>query len=158
MPKPEKPYVIDTNILINFDIFTPIQIHTTFWEQLSFAVKHGAIIIIEDVKNECKYGKVKNWVKEQKIISVDNEIQNAAIKINNKYQLITYDDKGNKKSEADPVIIAYAKKNNCAVFTREQKRKSDEDAMKIPDVCDALGIDYERHPIKVFKKLNFKKI
>ena len=148
-----KPYIIDTNILISFHIFTPMNIHVTFWDQLSEAVENGEIIIIREVVNECtKPPEIKKWVRSQKIIETD-DVHERATEINNEYRLIT-EKEGIKKSEADPIIIAYAEKNNGIVFTQE----AENDPKKMPDVCKALSIDCQRWPGQVFKDIKFKRI
>ena len=157
MNQSKKSYVIDTNILINFRIFTPMSIHITFWKQLSEAVTNKTIVIIRDVADECKDREIEPWVNRQEVTEISDDIRERAIEINNKYLLITEED-GIKKSKADPVIIAYAEKNQSVVFTQEAKRKSNSDPMKIPDVCNALSIRCERWPDKVFEDINFRKI
>ena len=151
-----KPYIIDTNILINFRIFTPMSVHVTFWKQFNEAVENGTIIIIREVADECKDSEINEWVKSQRIIETD-DVQKRAIEIDDKYHLITQKE-GITKSAADPVIIAYAEKNNGIVFTREAKRKLDDTPMKIPDVCEALSIKYQRWPDQFFKNIKFKTI
>ena len=154
----QSPYIIDTNILINFRIFTPMNIHVTFWRQLSEAVENKAIIIIQDVADECtRRDELKIWVNKQKIEKVTQDVRDRAFEIDNEYSLITQE-KEIIKSEADPVIIAYAEKHSGIVFTRESKRKSKDMPMKIPDVCKALSIEYRRSPDHVFRNIKFKPI
>lgn len=149
-------YVIDTNILINFKIFTPMEIHVKFWRQLSHSIEQGHIILLADVARECKSEPLKSWVRNQKITPTD-DVKSEAIKINNKYKLITEKD-GIKKSEADPVIIAYAQKRKYTVFSYESERKNSKKPYKIPDVCTALGVPFEKRTNKVLKEIDFKKI
>ena len=156
MMQTKKPYIIDTNILINFRIYTPMNIHIIFWEQLSEIIREGKIII-KDVADECTRRKLKNWVNKQRIEQVPDGVYKRAAEINNKYQLITQEGQF-KKSEADPVIIAYAEIHSGIVFTQEAKRKSDSEPRKIPDVCKALRIQYQRWPDNVFEDIKFKEI
>ena len=157
MMKTRKPYIIDTNILISFRIYTPMNIHVTFWKQLSEIIEKKEIIIIKDVADECTDLELKNWVNEQHIEKVSNDVRERAAEINNEYHLITQ--KGQiEKSVADPVIIAYAEKYNGIVFTQETNRKPNSKLRKIPDVCEALSIEYQRWPDNVFEDIKFKEI
>ena len=151
-------YVIDTNILINFAIFAPMNFHKSFWKALEDQVTKQNIIIIDVVKKECKWDPLKSWVNRlgTYIVKTD-DIKDRAAEINNKYHLITETSEG-PKSEADPVIIAYAAKIDAIVFSYEAKRKFETDAMKMPDVCEKLKIGYERRPAKVMEALKFDPI
>ena len=62
------------------------------------------------------------------------------------------------KSQADPVIIAYAQKNNADVFTQERNKRAGETQNKIPDVCEALGVLCKRWPKEVWGDLGLKPI
>ncbi len=152
MNQQNSPYVIDTNILINFRIFTPMNIHKIFWSRLHAAIASGRIILIKDVAEECKDKDLKEWIAGVKITKINDDIRLRASEINNKYSLIT-EKAGVVKSEADPVIIAYAEVNDCIVFTYESNRRKKTDPMKIPDVCDELGMDYERVPVTVLENI-----
>ena len=150
-------YIIDTNILINFRIFTPIKFHKTFWKQLEECVNNDEIIILQDVADECKDSELSTWIKRKKIEPVSHDIRNRANEINKQYPMIT-EIAQQMKSEADPVIIAFAEKNRYAVFTQEAPSKPGGGVYKIPDVCHKLGITCERWPNNVFTKIKFKTI
>ena len=167
----QRNYVIDTNILINFDIFTPQKIHKKFWANMEAAIDSGNIIIIKDVADECKHQSIKKLVDgldaNGKIVKVSSDIRARALEINDEFNMITtvgQDASGSPiiKSEADPVIIAYAEANKYTVFTRESKRgpranqslgSTIRKPMKIPAVCDALGVDCERSPVQVLPNI-----
>ena len=69
------PYIIDANILILFNDYTPENIHKAFWRQLAEVVVEGKIIIIRDVADECKYGDVSNYLFPVVIgVSVGNHL------------------------------------------------------------------------------------
>ena len=147
-------YVIDTNILISFRIFTPMNIHKTFWNRMTDAVKQGKLIFIQDVAEECKDPFLKLWLKtvSNSVTRIDDNLRNRAIEINNQYPMI---DRTSTtiKSQADPVIIAFAEKNKDIVFSHEKNRKKDDDLYKIPDVCEILKIRCVRWPDKVLPKI-----
>ncbi len=163
-------YVIDTNILINFGIFTPHNVHKKFWSSMEEALQNDKIIILEEVAYECKEGDLKIWIDEQRkagrVVSVNADIRARAMYINEEYQLLTYgtnkSGKRVQKSKADSIIIAYAENNKHTVFTWESDKQVKQmkrvvypeyASMKIPAVCKALDIPYIRYPDQVLKKV-----
>ncbi len=164
-------YVIDTSVLINFGIFTPHNVHRTFWSRMEEAIDDGKIIIINEVADECTIDPIKQWIDVQRdagrVIKVNQQIYDRAEKINKKYHIVT-EERNRKtgravtKSNADPVIIAYAENNKCTVFTRESDRAikggkqfsfSKENPGNIPVVCKRLGVPYARFPDEVLHKV-----
>ncbi len=135
-------------------------IHVAFWKQLSDMVAQKRIIIIDKVRDECKSDPLKTWVGQRKITKMSPEMTKAAMDINNKYKLITPKNQISK-SEADPYIIAYAREVKGIVFSYERKSKqgiSPSGYNKVPDVCEALNIDWVSKPSEAFEKMNFPTI
>lgn len=149
-------YVIDANILMYFGIFIPRENHIEFWARMSRFIEERRIILLRDIADECKREPLKSWVQEQRqnIITPSDVVRRRAIAIENKYKLTTFE-KGKMKSEADPVIIAYAEQNQYAIFSYETKRKPSGKSNKIPDVCKVLKVKCERQPYKVLKEIEF---
>ncbi len=166
----QNQYVIDANILINFSIFAPPSTHKTFWMNMEEAVNTDKIIIIRDVADECKYGFINAWVEQfeatGKIINVNDKVKQRSLNINNTFKMITQVNNSSgqsiSKSEADPVIIAYAEANKYIVFTREGEQwvglnkpltSSHKQTMKIPAVCRELKVKLERSPENVLPNI-----
>ena len=152
-------YVIDANILISFHIFTPEHYHRNFWNELERQIAGGHIIILDEIANECKNQALKNWLtalkKQGLITAVNAEIRQLALQLNKKHKMITTDAAGRIKSQADIYLLAYAQKHNLSVFSYEGKRRNPQEPPKIPDVCTAEGIHYERIPSPVMRQLGF---
>ena len=157
--KSTKVYVMDTNILIGFQMFAPIKFSKTFWDRLEVLLAEGKWVLLDVVVDEIKYNKdLMAWCKKQKdnglVKLIEDEHRLGAVEINNKYKMI---DEVTQKSEVDTYIIAYAQSNGFGVFTREGfKDPIDKDALyKIPDVCKALGIKWQRTPEYFLKDIGF---
>ena len=150
-------YSIDTNMLISWSRFNPISYNRIFWSSLKKFIDKGQIILIKPIADECKYGKLKTWIKSNaKITEISVDVRKRAIEINNKYGLIT-NENGTVKSGADPFLIAYAERYECTVLSDESNRKNKNDPMKIPDVCAELRIKLTRSTEEMMKKLDFPK-
>ena len=154
-------YLIDANILISLDIFTPREYHLDFWAGLKEQIAKGNIILLDVIYDECKSPHLKKWLdKEIKaaglITPVSTDIKNKGLALNKKYGIITKDAVGRIKSAADTYLIAYAKKNGLVIFTYESKRRDVQAPMKIPDVCDAQKVPYQRLTRHVMNVLKFR--
>ena len=150
-----KIYVLDTNILIELNIWLPLEFFPNFWNLLEKSIENDKCIILDVVAEEIKAPtELKKWVQKQKnkIIKITNPDIKKAIDINYKYKMI--DDSG--KSDTDTKIIAYIEnqnnKNEYVLFTREGNRKREMDLYKIPDVCKVFNINCIRYPKNGFYK------
>ena len=154
-------YVIDTNILIGFSIYSPAKYYPTFWKWFEDQVTKGRIIILDVVRDECRNQTIKKWIMRKSIksciVKTGDEIKKEGLVIDSEYSLTT-EEGGVQKSTADPVIIAYAKRHGYTVFSQERNRKPEETQNKIPDVCTELGVPVERWPENVLKELGFTPI
>ena len=152
-------YVIDANILISFHIFTPGAYHQKFWNELERQVAAGNITVLEEIANECKDPFLQTWLAGLKqkglITKVNNDVRQRALQLNAKHQIVTIDSTGRIKSQADTYLLAYAQKHNLSIFTYESSRRNPQDPPKIPDVCQAEGINYQRFPFPVMRQLAF---
>ncbi|PIZ81296.1 MAG: hypothetical protein COY02_02800 [Parcubacteria group bacterium CG_4_10_14_0_2_um_filter_41_6] len=157
----ESVYVIDTNILIGFDIWHPFKNCPDFWVKLESAIKDGKVILLDVVVDEVRpynLGLTK-WLKKQKdnglIIKISDEVREEAVRINNQYKMINQNT-GN--SIADTYVIAFALLNGVGIFTRESPRKYSNQLYKIPDVCDKFGIAYKRSPAEIMSFIGINSI
>ena len=73
-------YLIDSSILINFSIFTPIKYHPKFWQELADQVRRGNIIILDAIRDECQGNFFKRWFKEVpgSIVKVGEDIKSQS--------------------------------------------------------------------------------
>jgi len=155
----KEKYVLDTNTLIGFSLWLPIDLNKKFWDKMSNSLGKGEWVLLDVVVDEIKAKNdgLKNWCKEQKakglVKKIDNDHKERAVKINNDYKMI---DETTRRSTGDTFLLAYAEVNNLAVFSRESNRRSEEDLYKIPDVCDKLNIKYTRSPKMFLQFIGWK--
>jgi len=155
----EKIYILDTNILINFSIWCPMEFNEGFWLKLEKLLEERRWILLDVVVNEVLYNqKLKSWLKKQKdkklVMNIDDNVRNRAVEINSKYPMIN--NTGN--STGDTYIIAYAEINQLGIFTRESNKDIKDNLYKIPDVCSELNIKYTRHPRQFMKEIGFQNV
>jgi len=137
-------YSIDTSALIEgwYRRFPP-DIVPGFWDNLDELIQNGNLKATEEVlvELEKKHDVIHNWVKEREnlFILIDEEIQFVVREILSNHKTLI--DSRRNRSSADPFVIALAKINSSIVITEELPTQSD-NRPHIPDVCDALKIEY----------------
>lgn len=137
-------YSIDTSALIEgwYRRFPP-DIVPGFWDNLDELIQNGNLKATEEVlvELEKKHDVIHNWVKEREnlFILIDEEIQFVVREILSNHKTLI--DSRRNRSSADPFVIALAKINSSIVITEELPTQSD-NRPHIPDVCDALNIEY----------------
>ena len=151
-------YVMDTNTLIGFSTWNPINLNKNFWDKLGVALEEGKWVLLDVVVKEVLFGQqLKDWCKKQKgknlITDLTQGDRDKAIEINNKYPMI---DQNTYKSTVDTYIIAHASNNNIAVFSRETYKTSNETLYKIPDVCKELKILHTKKPEDFLESIGFR--
>ncbi|MEK7541295.1 MAG: DUF4411 family protein [Patescibacteria group bacterium] len=150
-------YVVDTNVLLGFATWNPLEFRQEFWEKFEKALENKKWVLLDVVVGEVIYdGELKRWCKRQKdrnlVTTIDDEIKNLAIEINNKYPMINVE---TDNSSVDPFLIAFASKNELGVFTREIYKMPGEPLYKIPDVCKALNVPCIKNPTWFMKSIGF---
>ena len=154
----DKPtYVVDTNVLVGFSTWNPLEFKPEFWSKFEKALEDKKWVLLDVVVGEVIYeGELKKWCKRQKdkglVTAIDDEIRNLAVEINNKYKMINAET-GN--SAVDPFIIAFASKNGSGIFTREIYKTTGDPLFKIPDVCEKLNIPCIKQPRDFMRSIGF---
>jgi len=151
-------YILDTNILMKFEKWIPIEVNSFFWEKMEETLLLGKWVLLDVVVNEIKWEKnLFNWCKKQKekglTTKISDEDRNRGVEINNLYNMI---DQNTGKSTTDTYIIAHAEANGLGVFSDEMFKDKDKIFNKIPDVCNALKVKNIRKPILFFRNIGFK--
>jgi hypothetical protein len=145
-------YVLDANVFIEaarryyaFDIAPP------FWQMLIDHANNGLVLSIDRVKVELERGKdeLAEWASgsfHEHFASTEEEDVIAA------YRRIMVWSQGQAqftpgaKAEfarvADGWLVAYALANACIVVTHEQFNLEAKARIKIPNVCQAFGVQY----------------
>jgi len=124
-------YIIDTNVLIDFNDSLPMDVYITQWK----------MIICEAVFNEIKKSvELKQWLeKYKKLIEScysDKVLIEAKVIINNYPKLIEIN---NPSDQSDPYIIALSKLNGFTVLTNE-KYSVGSKKTRIPFICKEMLI------------------
>lgn len=160
-PASNVKYILDTNILIGLDLWLPIQKFPKFWGKMSNSLQEGKWLLLDVVVAEINKYQNKNplagWCKQKRIdglITDTTEFIDRSVEIHDTYPII---DEINKKSEADPVIIAFAESNPgiYRIFTRESHKGQNDKLHKIPDVCRAVGVKYNRQVGEFYEHIGF---
>jgi len=152
-------YLLDANILFGFSLWMPIDLNKNFWDKLEESLRNGDWILLDVVVAEIAYDNdgLKKWCDAQKkhglVVTIGDDIKNRAVEINNTYKMI---DETTQKSAVDTYLVAYAEKHQMIVFSREALRIDNTKPYKIPDVCNALKIQWIRRPKRFLGAIGFK--
>ena len=155
----KKIYILDTNVLIQFSVWLPIDLNKVFWRKMEESLEDGKWILLDIMVNEIKHSNdgLKKWCKERKrkgfMKSIEDTHRERAAEINNSYKMI---DDTTGKSTGDTYLIAYAESHQLTILSREAHRKNSGDLYKIPDVCKELGIDVIYRPRKFIEAIGYK--
>lgn len=136
-------YSFDTSALINGrrDLLPPVTFPSV-WQRIEAMIDVGSIRCVDEVLRELgkKDGDVIHaWAKQRPglFLELDPDIQGATSRILSDYPKLV--GVGNGRNGADPFVIALALARDGVVVTEE--RRGSPTRPKIPDVCDALGIE-----------------
>jgi hypothetical protein len=156
-PRTAKTYIVDTNILIGFSTWIPVEINNVFWSFLEESLRDGKWVLLDVVVKEIIFNSsLKDWCKNQnknglvKSITVDD--RRRGIEINKTYEMI---DQVTMNSETDTYLVAYAERNGLTVLSREIFKTSANKLYKIPDVCGFLKVVCSKQPKEFLKAIGF---
>lgn len=136
-------YSVDTSILITcWNVTHNPENHPTFWTNIDILVANGSLLASEEVLVDLakQDDEVYAWARErhEMFIPLYAEIQVAVKDILRDYHRLI--DTRRNRSSSDPWVIALALVQGLTVVTAEKPTRK-LDKPKIPDVCDALGIN-----------------
>lgn len=147
---------MDTSSLIALKEHYPRKTFSPIWDKLLSLMIDGIILSVSEVGDEidARDEELMEWIKgcQYFFYPLDEEIQQEVRNILLKYPCII--DIREKKSGADPFVIALAKLTNCTVVSEEKKLNSPL-PKKIPDVCSALSLTCIKLS-KLFEELKFR--
>lgn len=144
-------YLLDTNIFITHKNSTPLDVYPSFWRTLSELAQAGIIRSVGKVKEEldkCS-DELTEWVNNN--LPKDFFIPEGAATFNalstvsmwtNTSEIFTSAAKATFLSVADSWIVAEALAQGYVVVTFETSDPTCRRRVKIPDVCNALGVAY----------------
>lgn len=152
-------YILDTNTLIQFSVWLPIDLNRHFWTKLEEVLKNGGWVLLDVMVGEIRFGNdgLKKWCEAQKkkglMHSIDDSHRERAAAINNSYKMI---DETTGKSTGDTYLIAYAEAKKLTVFSREAQRKNESGLYKIPDVCKVLNVPIIYRPKEFLEAIKYR--
>ncbi|MET0119257.1 MAG: DUF4411 family protein [Sedimenticola sp.] len=136
LPKTKELYVIDTCSLVAMTEIYPHDVFPGVWEKVDELIDDGKIISVDDVYEELssKDDDIYKWagIRNHIFKELDDAIQESAIEILSTHSNLI--DLKNKKSSADPFLIATARIHGGIVVT-EEDFSGGHHSSKIPDVC-----------------------
>lgn len=140
-------YSIDSSSLITaWNTLYPPDVFAGVWSRLSSAIDdEGTIKITEAVYIELERQRdaLFTWVNQRNtsfVVPFDSDIQEGVIAIQTDYPSLV--DIENERDFADPFVIALAKMHSCTVVTEENLVGQQAKRLKIPNVCQGMGIAY----------------
>lgn len=139
-------YCLDANVLIRAwrDYYSP-KFCPDYWDVLNALGKQDRIFLPRFVKEEIVRTEddLTIWLKSSKIPirEVTGPVTSCLQQIYAKDPVHKYlVDNTRQRSLADPWVIAHALHENCCVVTRENKETSNTKRIKIPNVCENMGV------------------
>jgi hypothetical protein len=135
-------YVVDTCSFTALRRIYPQDVFPGAWQAVTQMAENGLIISSKEVLIELEGQEdiITEWARNNRQIFIPllSEIQQKAMEILGNFPNLL--DLNNLKSNADPFVIATAILNNCIVVTEEDPSGNGAKLIKIPNVCNALGI------------------
>jgi len=144
-------YVLDSDVFIQaFKGYYCFDLCPAFWEALTTHHDRGTLITLDHVKNEineCK-DELSDWFNQLPLTwfapTDGEEIIKTYVSIMKHVSQGNYKDsaKSHFASGADGWVIAFAAATNCIVVTQEVSARDSKKKIKIPDICDAIGVEH----------------
>lgn len=140
-------YCLDANVLIQaWQKYYSPKLCPDYWNVLDKLGEQGKIFVPQLVYEEIirTEDELADWLKQSKIpeFKIDGPVTQALKHIyasNSAHENLV--DNTKSRSLADPWVIAHALKENATVVTKEEKiTAANTTKMKIPNVCDNMGV------------------
>lgn len=139
-------YCFDTSAFIHASLraYPPLNF-PSFWKNLDALIKAGLVTCPKAVLTELekKDDDLLKWAKghaKTLIVDHDSSIQGVVSSIMADPVLQKLVDVNRDRSAGDPFVVATAKSRSLILVTQEDYGKKA--AVKIPNVCDALGVKH----------------
>jgi len=142
------PYLLDSDVFISAkrDHYR-MKVCPGFWDWLGKAHSSGRVYSIRKVSEELKTAgdNLSQWVKAQPasfFIGPGAGFGTASVAVSNWVQAQKYSVAAVSEffSVSDYWLVAQALENGCTVVTHEVPRPDSRRKIKIPDVCDGVGV------------------
>ncbi len=140
-------YCLDANVLIKaWESYYSPNVCPTYWDVLDGLGAQGQLFVPSWVAEEIHRtdDDLSKWLKKSRV-KVRSVTEEVGIKLKEiyakdpKHQLLV--DNTKQRSRADPWLIAHAMAENACVVSKEEKPTAvNNKRVKIPHVCDAMGV------------------
>lgn len=144
-------YLLDTNIFITAKNELPMDVYPSFWQALSQLAANGSFKSIKKVEDEIRKGKdeLVDWIDNnlpKDFFIAENAETLVALSTVSQWatmnRVYTPAAKVEFASVADSWIIAEALSQSVTVITHEIPDPLCKKRVKIPDVCNAVGVKF----------------
>ena len=149
MSTQHQKYCLDANVLIQaWQKYYSPKICPNYWDILNHLGQNNKIFLPQMVYEEITRtdDDLAKWLKSSSIpeIKIDEQVANCLKSIYaanpSHIQLV---DNTKQRSLADPWVIAHAMKESAVIVTKEEKVTAlNSTKVKIPNVCENMGIRY----------------
>jgi hypothetical protein len=145
-------YLLDTNTLIQAkNEYYAFDLCPGFWDWLDLAHQREAVFSIEPVKKEILEGEdaLSDWAKARPdgfFLPVDAAATAKMPQVVNWVQTADFKEAARRDflAKADPLLIAYSLAHGHTLVTHEVHIDGERRKVKIPTVCNALGVECAR--------------
>ncbi|MBN1505968.1 MAG: DUF4411 family protein [Sedimentisphaerales bacterium] len=153
-------FCLDTNVFIQaWDKYYAIDFAAPYWDKLDELARSGVIFATEEVKREIwkTDDDLKSWLEPREyffrpIDAMVIECLQTIYKNENNRRLV---DSSKFRSVADPWVIAHAMAEKAVVVTKENYETNPTKRIKIPNVCEAMGIE-SIDDFQLIRRLNLR--
>lgn len=145
-------YLLDSNALFTAkNDYYRFEVCPGFWQWLKQQSQRGQIASVERIAQEIADGDeddaLKVWIESGDKLTFhqpDSATIEAMKQVTSWVMDQNYNERERAKffAKADPLLIAHAKAHGCKVITHEKLVPDTSYKVKIPNVCEAMGVDY----------------
>ena len=140
-------FCLDTNVFVQaWNGYYAMDFFPDYWESFDRYAQKGIIFSTEEVKREISTidDELNNWLSSRGYFfkPIDEKVQEyleEVFKDERHHRLV---DSVKGRSKADPWVIAHALAEHAIVVTKEESAPPNTSRIKIPNVCDDLGIEW----------------
>lgn len=152
-------YLLDSNTFIEAkNGYYDFEVCPGFWDWILARNATGDVFSIDRIKVELTDGDdaLSTWVVDSAshlFVSPDDGTIAQMKRVVNWVMQQPYDEKSraNFFNKADPLLIAHAAAHGYTVITHETKVGADSRKVKLPNVCEALGVNW-MHSFALLRK------
>lgn len=149
-------YVFDTSTLLEAkNRYYTFTVCPAFWDWLVLERSRGNVVSVAAVRDELQDPDAKKWADDHATFFDANNDSRVA-RVSDwvaAHPHYTPAARHEFLRGADPRVISYALANGCTLVTQESSAPLSKRSVKIPDVCDAIGVVW-KDTFEVLDKLS----